>query len=105
MVRLNTSQIQDQVIRENFSTTEQEFNGLPLRKGDWTHIELTVAGAVSHFKYPHNLGFLPKDVIQTYCTPGITVTYNIDSFTSSNLDITTTGPCTLRFFVGTYFKR
>lgn len=92
-------------MRENFINTEDHLNSLPMKKGDWTHIEITVGSAVANFKYPHSLGFVPKDYIQTSCTEGVDVTWHISHFTRTHVEITTNGACVVRAFIGSYFKR
>jgi hypothetical protein len=94
-----------EAVRENFSTIEAEINSLPLAKGDWQHLEITVSGAVANFKYPHSLGFIPKEKIETSVTEGVDVTWHFSRFTRTHVEITTNGACTVRAFVGSYFKR
>jgi hypothetical protein len=64
--------------------------------------EVAFTQAVANFKYPHKLGFQPKDVITTSLIGAGAVTFNYSKFDSTNLDITVTGPCTVRFLAGTY---
>lgn len=105
MSKLLSKQVTDPAARDNFLDIEKELNSLPIRKGDWTHLEIVVNSAVANFKFPHSLGFLPKDVIQTAVTNGVNVTWHYSNFTRTHLDITTDGACTVRAFVGTYIKR
>lgn len=63
---------------------------------------VTIPKAVTNFKYPHNLGFQPQDIILTSQMGAGTIVFNYDKFDSTNLDITTTGPSVIRFLAGTY---
>lgn len=66
------------------------------------HFELTFEEAQTNLKLPHGLGFAPKDVIQTSLTGSGTLTWNYSLFDKTDLNLTTTGPCTVRAFIGTY---
>jgi hypothetical protein len=57
---------------------------------------------VVNYRYPHKLGFVPEDVIQTSLRGAGAVTWNYDQFNRDYLDVTTTGACVVRAFVGLY---
>lgn len=102
MIDLNLDLIDDPVVRENFLKVQQFIKEWPFTKGTWRFYDVSFVGAVTNFKYPHNLGFIPKDVVQTFKSGAGTVTYNYDSFDATNIDITTTGAAQIRFFLGRY---
>lgn len=94
--------IKDQYIRENFKRLNLFFQGTPLVKMGLTFFELKFDVAVTNTQVLHGLGFLPLDVIQTSVKGAGTITFNFDKFTDKYLDITTTGACVVRCFIGTY---
>lgn len=102
MINLRIEEIQDAATRENFQKLEEIFKVFPLLKGEWRFITLTFTGAVTNYKYIHGLGFIPKDVIQTSKTGAGTLTWNYSSFNRTSIDITTTGACSVRAFIGSY---
>lgn len=104
-MKLNVDRIADKMVRDTIQDIEDELNGSVFKKGDWKAIELTFSAAVTNFKYPHNLGFTPKDALTTARTGAGAITWNYDNFDRTNLDITTTGPCVVRALVGTFFAR
>ena len=91
----------DEYVRENFQRvkaylqTEKQLAGFKF-------FEIVIPSSVTNFKFKHNLGFVPKDVLQTSLRGTGTLTWNYDHFTRDFLDITTTGACTVRAFIGTH---
>lgn len=100
MVKLRLEEIKDPATRENFQKLENEFGTNPIFKGSWRFIEITFDDAVAHFKYPHGLGFIPKDKIELSVIGAGDVTWNYDDFDRTNIDVTTTGACVVRALVG-----
>jgi hypothetical protein len=96
------AEIADSIVRENFQRLTRYINNQKILKGQFNHIELSFSGAVTNFRYPHHLGFVPKDVIQTRQTGSGTLTWNYARFDETYLDITTTGAVDVRAFVGRY---
>lgn len=94
--------IDDIYIRENFKRLNLFFQKFPLFRGEWKFFERTFDGAVTNEKIAHGLDFKPTDVIQTSITGAGAITFNYASFDGTNIDVTTTGACTVRFFVGAY---
>lgn len=62
---------------------------------------ITFTQAQTNFLFPHNLGFQPQDIVMTSLTGTGTLTFNYSLFDSTNLNISTTGPCVVRFLAGT----
>lgn len=103
MIKLLVKEVEDAIIRENFRRIQAELTETQvLLKGNWKFFEITFDSAVTDFDYPHRLGFVPKDVLQTYITPGEAILWNRDGFDRTNINVTTTGACTVRAFIGTY---
>lgn len=64
---------------------------------------LEFLSAQTNAKIPHGLGFKPLDVMQTSLIgAGVTVTFNYDLFDTETIDITVSGACSIRFFIGAY---
>lgn len=94
--------IPDEYLRENFKRLNNFMQDFPLFRGDWKFFTLTFTAAVTNGKVQHGLGFRPLDVIQTSKTGAGSITFNFDKFTADSLDVTTTGACVVRCFVGAY---
>lgn len=105
MIKLLVQEISDERLRENFKRIQSEFTEKQvILKGEWKFFEIIFTVAVTNFKQKHLLGFLPKDIIQTSLTGTGVLTWNYDLFDKINLDITVTGPCKVRAFVGSYLE-
>lgn len=103
MILLKLSKdIEDESSRDNFKKLQDFLSSIPLLKGDFKFFEISVSSAVTNFKFKHNLSFIPMDVLQTYVSGGVSVTWNYDSFDRTNVDITTDGATTIRAFIGRY---
>lgn len=104
--RLNISNIPDIIIRRNFEALRDFFSSQTPLLG-FKFFTIVFTSAQDEGKYPHNLGFQPKDIIVTSQTGLGDVIFNYDLFDSNNLNITVTGivtesgPTTVRFFAGT----
>jgi len=99
--------IKDVYIRENFKRLARFLQTWPLFRGEWAFFEETFDSAVTDLDIAHGLGFKPQDIILTGVSgAGITgfgiITFNFDSFDETNINVSTTGACTVRFFAGAY---
>ncbi len=92
------------LVRENFRELKKFIELEPFLNGEFKHYSLTFDVAVTAIPFQHRLKFVPKDIIQTFLTEGVTITWLYDSFDRETISFTTSGPCTLRFFVGRYQK-
>jgi hypothetical protein len=93
----------EQYFRRNFQLLQDQFNTKePILKGEWKFFKINVPGAITNFKFRHNLTFTPTDIIQTSIIGVGAITFNYDKFDNINLDVTTTGACVVRAFVGRY---
>lgn len=102
MLDLFIKDIPDLFLRKNFERIKSAFNSDPIISGQFKHFEIIFTSAVTHFKFPHNLGFKPSDIIQTSLIGTGSLTFNYSLFDATNLDITTTGAVTARLFAGRY---
>lgn len=101
-MNLQIEKVEDPIARENFQRLQDDSLKDALPKGQWKFFEIVFTKAVTNFKYPHSLGFMPKDIIQTSLKGAGSLTWNYNLFDSTNLNITTSGACTVRAFVGSY---
>jgi len=103
MIKLLVKETEDITTQENMRRIQEELTRFqPILKCQWKFFELTFTGAVTNYKYPHKLSFVPKDVIQTSLIGAGALTWNYSLFDRTNLDITTTGACVVRAFIGAY---
>lgn len=94
--------LQDPTTRECFQWIIDYVRGVSLLQGNFEHYEFEFNKAETELRIPHNLGFQPIDIIQTYKIGAGNVTFIYEKFTTTNFCITTTGACTVRFFAGRY---
>lgn len=90
-------------IRTGFESIKRFIENNPIAAGEWRFIELQFSSSVTNYGYKHSLNFTPSDVIQTsviWTSTVGTVTWNYTSFTSTDINITVTQPCTIRAFIG-----
>jgi hypothetical protein len=103
MIKFLLREISDTYIRKNFELLRDFFaNEAALLRGQFKFIEITVPSAQANYKVAHSLGFQPKDVLVTSLTGAGAVTWNYSLFDRDNLDLTTTGACVIRAFIGAY---
>lgn len=102
MINLPVKDVKDLVLRKITEIIQVFVNSQAILRGEWRFVEITLGGAVTNYKYKHNLPYTPRDVIQVSLVGPGSLTWNYTSFDSENLDITTTGACTVRAFLGSY---
>ncbi len=102
MLSLSLAQIRDVDVRRNFEKIQGFFRALQFVQAQMRFVRIQFVAAGTNIRYPHNLGFLPKDVLQTSLVGTGSLTWNYDKFDKEFLDITVTGPCTVRAFIGAY---
>ncbi len=98
-------EITDKFIRENFRRIIETVDREKILKCQFQFLELSFNSAVSNQKVAHGLSFKPKDIILTFSSGAGVVTFNNDLFDDTFLDVSTTGPCSIRCFVGLYSER
>lgn len=94
----------NELIRQNFIKLQSLIAEDPFLSGSFKHTEIILTKAVTNYKFAHNLNFIPRDIIQTFLTEGVTLTWKYDHFDRTNILFTTSAACTVRFFVGRYEK-
>lgn len=99
--QLFTSQIQDTYARENFRKITDFFRLIVLFS-NFKQFETTFDAAQAHVKFQHNLGFTPKDILLTSKTGAGTVQFNQELSDDTQIDLTVTGACTVRFIAGAF---
>lgn len=103
MLSLRLDEVDDFVIKENLQRLQDHLLQDVLPRGKWKFFQITVPAAFTNLKYKHNLGFVPKDIIQTSLI-GSTLVWNYSSFTINDLSMTTGGAVTVRAFIGSYLE-
>jgi len=94
-LRLNFEKLQDFIDRVNeFQVANSQFVG-------FEHRTLVVDKAETNLKVAHGLNEKPLDLVQTSIIGSGTITYNYDKFDQDTIDVTTSGPVTVRYYVGT----
>lgn len=99
---LLTKEIQDLYVRKNFQNLIKYFadNNQIV---DFKFFEQTYAKAQDGIKIAHGLSYIPQDVIMTKITgPGV-ATFNRGLFDTTNINLSVSDACKIRFFVGSYF--
>ncbi len=96
--------IDDKYVRENFFRIKKSIDKQSILRGEWVFFEIEFDQAVDDFDFPHNLSFLPKDILLTSITNQASVIFNYDAFTKTNLNLTVNDPCVIRFFAGSYME-
>lgn len=101
---LQTSQITDTYTKKNFENLVTYFsqNNQLL---NFKFFEVSVTKATPNLLVAHGLSSIPKDIIVTQVTGKGQATFNYGLFDGSNVNITTTDACRVRFFVGTYYNQ
>ena len=94
--------IEDLATRESIQWIFDFFKEQSFLRGNFQHMEFAFKKADTNVKVPHGLGFRPLDVIQTSITGTGSVTFNYTAFDATNIVISATNPCVVRFFVGRY---
>jgi hypothetical protein len=101
--QLTLKDIKDPYIRKNFDSINQANIDANHLQG-FKFFEFTFTEGEGHFRPAHGLPSVPKDIVVTkICGPGL-VQFNRDLFSNTHLDMTVSDECTIRFFVGTYWR-
>lgn len=96
MKKLEQSQIDDPVIRENFNKLQGEADLNPFINGGFKKVfekNFTAAGTLV---VNHNLGFIPSDYIKTFDS----ATVSFSNFTNSSVTLTSVTAGKVRFLLG-----
>lgn len=100
---LITKEIQDLYVRKNFEALSQYF-GKENQLLGFEFNEVVFTETTANLKVAHQTGVIPRDIVVTQITGSGDVTFNLGLFDESTIDISASGPCRIRFFVGTYWN-
>lgn len=103
--QLPLDNIEDLPTRQALQWTQDFIKSFDVINAGFKFFQLTFKSNVTAQAVPHNLGFLPSDIIQTSLVGTGTLSFNYKNFTDKNLIITTTGtstsdPLIVRFLAG-----
>jgi hypothetical protein len=98
-IKFLLKEISDFYVRENFEKLLNFFKDKPFLE-KWQVFEIDFDSATANGVFRHTLGSVPKDIIQTSKTGAGNVTFNYELFDRDFINLTTTGPCKVRFLVG-----
>lgn len=108
---LNT-EIEDVYTRESMTRINEHLTSNPFIKGEFSFYSFSfvnTTGAplvLTDSQVPHNLGFVPKDLIQTSLVGVSSIAWNFSKFSENDLYVSMTIPAnttvTVRAFVGRY---
>lgn len=107
-LKLLQKEVSDEVAQENFRRLESYLREDPLGKGEFKFLTATLQSQANPPAYPatvsvpHDLGFVPKDVIQTSVIGLGTLSWNYANFTKTHLSATISNSVTFRGFFGSY---
>lgn len=101
---LQIKEISDIHVRKNFEMLQSYFAANNQFLG-FNFFEQSFSAATANFKLAHGLNYIPLDAVVTQITGKGTATFNYGLFDKTNIDITTTDACRIRFFIGTYFNQ
>lgn len=106
LLKLFTEKIADYYVRQNFDRIVEYVRLDPLRKGNFSFMEVDFAGTGFPKKVTvfHRLNFQPKDIISlSVLGPDTaTLTWHYDEFNRDTIAVTPSAECTARFYVGRY---
>ena len=104
-LRLDLAQLKDMPTQEAFKRLSEYINNSNILAGEFKHFEVKFPGADPAYKFTHNLGFTPKDIIITSISGNGVLTFNVDESNNKTITLTVSGSCTARFLLGTYEKK
>lgn len=105
MLDLRLAEITDPILRENFRRIQEGLTELAFLKGKWRFVEIEFKGALADQPFAHGLGFAPKDVLVTSVLGSGSVTWSYSKFTREHVYLSSTGPVTVRAFIGSYYEK
>jgi len=101
--QLNVKEFQDLYLRKNFENLVDYFKNQN-QLLNFRFLELNFTKAVKNQKVSHGLGVIPLDAIPTRISGSGTFQINWGLCDSQNLDVTATGACRVRLFIGSYWN-
>lgn len=100
--QLSIKEIADLYVQKNFQNLSNYFRDQN-QLLNFKFFEVVFTGPTTNYKLAHGLGLIPQDIIVTKGIGTGNVYFNHGLFTSTQLDITVTAACRIRFFVGAYY--
>lgn len=100
---LAVKEVADIYLRKNFQALEDYFQTENQLVG-FKFFELSFTDAESARVVAHGLGYIPQDIVLLKITGTGKVQFDRSAFTRANLSVSSTGPCVIRFFVGSYWQ-
>ena len=109
MLNLDITGIKDRDLRTSLYDIQEEFQAQDVLNGKFKHFSIVFTAEVTNFRYSHRLGFKPLDAwftsqIGTGTLSAGRAEFNYSLFDRDFFDITTTGPVTVRFFIGSFVQ-
>lgn len=103
--QLPLENIADLPTRQSLQWISDFLGPIQILNASFNLFQLTFKSNITAQKIPHNLGFLPLDIIQTSLTGTGSITFLQKNFTDQNFVITTAGtsssdPLQVRFLAG-----
>lgn len=95
-------QIDDMYVQENFKRIGDFARDDAITRSNFKFLSIEIPGVVTNFRPKHYLNFKPLDVIMLSNSTNATVVFNYSLFDDTYLDITSSGPTTLRLLLGRY---
>jgi hypothetical protein len=107
MIQFNLKEILDPYVQESLKKLDKFLRDNLFAQSTFKLIKITVSSDNAHYRFKHNLGFKPTDLIPTFTKGTGTVVWNYALFDSEFLDLTFTGtdpkdPLTVRAFAGSF---
>ncbi len=101
--QLIINEITDVYARRNFQEIQKHFDTNNQLVG-FKFFELVLTADDQNKKIAHGFNFAPSDIIVTQITGAGKVTFHIGSFTQTDMYVSATDNCRIRFFMGTYWN-
>lgn len=101
-LRLLLREITDTYARKNFEFIQRFFLTEAILGCDFRHYTFEFTEAGTNVRLKHSFGYIPTDVLQSFLTGTGVLTWNYDLFDKDFLDVTVTGPCKVKAFIGSY---
>lgn len=102
MLKLPFGSIQDLPTRDIIQKITDFLNANVLMDGTFRFAEIEFLGAVTDYKFKHNMKFVPKDIVLVSKDTENWVIFSLNELDTENIYITATGPAKVRFYMGSY---
>ncbi len=96
---LLTQDLDTEKIQENFQKLRQFISQNPLVNGNFKFYRIVVKNPSVNYKFFHDLGFVPRDVIITYISSG-SVIPDYGKFTKESIEFNVSDECEIRMLLG-----